>query len=196
MTEQDLDYVRQMYESGDDPWRISTGRYERRKRELLLASLPEDRYQRAFEPACASGALTGLLQPRCDILLAADVAERAVELTRLRVPDAEVVQLQVPQDWPGGQFDLIVLSEFGYYLPTADWAQLVTRVAESLAQSWTVVACHWRHPFAERLISTDELHAELAAALPGRLVTTIEDEDFRLEVWANSGSSLAERDDR
>lgn len=196
MTEQDLDYVEQMYESGDDPWRISTGWYEERKRDLLLAALPQRRYRRGFEPACAAGELTARLAERVDALVAVDVSRRAVELTRDRVPSVEARRMQVPQDWPEGRFDLIVLSEFGYFLPPACWRRLAARVADSLDRDWTVVACHWKHAFPERLSGTDELHETLAAALPGRSVSRLDDEDFRLDVWGAPGRSLAARDDR
>ncbi len=196
MPEQDLDYVEQMYRSADDPWRISTGRYEERKREILLACLPERRYQRIFEPGCAAGELTAQLIRRGEHVVAADVSERAVKLAQDRVPSADVRCLHTPQAWPEGRFDLIVLSEFGYYLPAEHWRLLIQRTVESLAEPWTVIACHWKHAFDRRLNETDWLHDELAAALPGRTVTRLEDEDFRLDVWSSVTPSLAERDDR
>lgn len=196
MPEQDLDYVAEMYAMGDDPWRIDSGFYERRKGELVLASLTRPRFERAFEPACAGGRLTERLAERCQEILAADVSARAVELTRARVPAARVEQLQVPQQWPAGTFDLVVLSEFGYYLPPADWSRLVTRTRDCLAPDWVVLACHWKHPFPKRLIETTELHAELSAQLPGRRALQLDDDDFALAVWTSAQATVAEQDRR
>lgn len=194
--EQDLAYVETMYASGDDPWRIDTGFYEQRRIELIRAGLPRPRFTRAFEPACASGRLTERLVDRCQELIAADISPRAVELTRSRVPAADVRQLGIPADWPDGRFDLIVLSEFGYYLPPADWKRVVERTRQSLADDWVVLACHWKHPFAERLNPTDWLHAHLAAALPGRRISHLDDEDFALDIWSSAPDSVAHRDNR
>ena len=196
MTEQDLDYVEQMYAASDDPWRIETGFYEARRLEILLACLPQSRFRRGFEPACASGRLTERLASRCDELLAADVSAQAVALTRTRVPNASVQQLQLPQDWPSGRFDLVVLSEFGYYLPRSEWLTVLERTRASLAPDWTVLACHWKHPFPKRLTETEWLHEQVAVELPGRLVLRLDDEDFRLDIFSSAPTTVAQRDDR
>ena len=52
------DYFARLYSESDDPWRISLGWYERRKRALLMASLPHERFSVVFEPGCSNGELT------------------------------------------------------------------------------------------------------------------------------------------
>jgi hypothetical protein len=187
---QDLDYIARMYASSPDPWRIGEGFYERRKRDVLLSCLPAERYRNAFEPACAGGELTVRLAERCDRLLACDVAEAAVGQTAARLADKPWVQVRrlfLPAQWPVEQrFDLVVLSEFGYFLPEPDWQEVVAGTAASLAANWTVLACHWRHDFARRLQPTDRLHELLHQALPGRRTVHLIDEDFRLEVWTSA----------
>ena len=64
------DYFEQRFRASDDPWSFRTRWYEKRKRELTLASLPRQRYQRVFEPACANGELSAQLAERSDALLA------------------------------------------------------------------------------------------------------------------------------
>jgi hypothetical protein len=59
------DYFAHLYADSDDPWRISTGWYEQRKRALLMASLPRERFAVGFEPGCSNGELTVLLASRC-----------------------------------------------------------------------------------------------------------------------------------
>jgi hypothetical protein len=42
---------------GNDPWDTGSW-YERRKRALMLAALPQERYGTALEPGCGTGELT------------------------------------------------------------------------------------------------------------------------------------------
>lgn len=199
MTERPADYLRRLYDAGPDPWRIGEGWYEQRKRQLLLACLPEQRYHSCFEPACGNGELSVLLADRCDRLLAGDLVEPAVERTALRLaarPAARARRMTVPADWPDETFDLIVLSEFGYYLPWPDWQAVVSRTAESVGGDWTVLACHWLPDFPERQAATEDLHAELADRLPGRRILQVRDEDFLLDVFTGRPGSLAAREGR
>ncbi len=181
------DYFDRLYADRDDPWDLSSSRYERRKRDLLLASLPRPRYRSGFEPGCALGVTTRELARRCDRLVAMDCAAAAVEQARARVlPSGQhvtVAQGLVPGDWPEGSFDLVVLSELLYYLDRADRLDVAARTIASLAPGADVAAVHWRHAFDEAASSGDEVHAELAerlctAGLRVR-VDHVED-DFRL----------------
>lgn len=188
------EYLHAMYARSDDPWQIGAGFYERRKREIVLACLPRQRFRSAFEPGCGTGELTLPLAERCDRLLAADLVPRAVQLARQRLGSSadkaggsgvELRQLGLP-DWPSERrFDLVVLSELGYYVSPSDWRNAIGRMAETLLEPWTVLACHWMRPFAERLQSTDEIHAAIGERLPGRRLLLLQDADFRLEVWSS-----------
>jgi len=98
-----LQYFDGLYAQSDDPWLLRERWYERRKRALTLAMLPDERYVRAFEPGCANGELTAALAPRCGALLAADLSEEAVALARRRVAHLSHVHVErraVPDDWP------------------------------------------------------------------------------------------------
>jgi SAM-dependent methyltransferase len=186
-------YFDRLYEQADDPWGLDERFYERRKRAVLVASLPRERFARAFEPGCAGGALTSLLADRCDEVLAADVAPRAVELTRARLADranVRVEQLQIPDDWPAGAFDLVVLSEVGYYSPDLD--ALARAAWTSLGPDGVLVACHWRHAADDHPHTAAEVHAALGA---GRATVVAHVEaDFVLEVWTADAMSVAERE--
>lgn len=199
----DLQYLQTLYDSGDDPWQISVGFYEHRKRCLLLESLTQQRYARAFEPGCASGELTAALAQRCDSVLAADANADAVRITADRlagVPSVQVRQLIVPAQWPTEtEFDLIVLSEIGYFMALQAWRELAAVATETLAATGTIVACHWRHAFAERRSQTPDLHDVLArscAQAEVRHCLQLQDEDFLLDVWTRSAMSPARREQR
>ncbi|RIJ44083.1 SAM-dependent methyltransferase, partial [Clavibacter lycopersici] len=73
------------YARAEDPWRVTTRWYERRKRLATLAALPDERYGRALEIGCSIGVTTAGLAERVDELLAVDVAPTAVERARARL---------------------------------------------------------------------------------------------------------------
>jgi SAM-dependent methyltransferase len=180
-----------------DPWGFESLWYEARKRDVLIACLPERRYARALEAGCATGMQTERLAARCDVLLAVDVAPRAIERTRSRLADQPHVDVRVaelPRDFPAGSFDLIVLSELGYFFAPQDWTDTVQRAAAALAEGGTIVACHWLRPFAERRMPTRQIHAEIARQ-PGlhRHVRHLEP-DFLLEVWSRNATPLRQRE--
>ncbi|MFT4070072.1 class I SAM-dependent methyltransferase [Paraburkholderia sp.] len=200
-------YFDELYRRSDDPWRLREGWYERRKRSLTLALLPRPRYRNVFEPGCANGELTVELAKRCDALLAADLHERAVTLARARVAGASsgspgspshvrVERRTVPREWPGeaGPFDLIVVSEFAYYLDAAELETLAARIAASLTTDGTLLACHWRRPFAEALESADRAHALFDARCGLARLAHHDEADLLIDVWSRDARSVAQRE--
>jgi len=179
-------YFDRMYAGDDDPWGFRSRWYEERKRALTLAALTRRRYRRVFEPGCSLGLLTEGLAQRADQVLATDVAEAVLRQARARLgqlPTVRVERIGVPQEWPSGTFDLILLSEMGYYLSDDDLATLATRAAASLDDGGTLLAVHWRHPVADYPLTGDDVHEVLGAAAGLRgLVRHVED-DFRLDLW-------------
>lgn len=183
-------YFDELYERAADPWGLDERFYERRKRELIMAALPRPRFANAFEPGCAAGLLTELLAARCDALLAWDCAEAALTQARRRLawaPHVRIERGRVPDDWPAAQFDLIVLSELGYYC--RDLSALLARMDASLAPDGVVVACHWRHPAAEHPQSAGTVHDALSTAW--QPVVHHVEEDFLLDVFSRTGESVA-----
>lgn len=186
-------YFDALYSRSDDPWRLRDRFYEQRKRDLMCAALPRRRFRRAFEPGCASGLLTARLAHRCDEVLACDVADRAVALARERLADLPYVRVEhrrIPEDWPTGQFDLVVLSEVGYYCPNLP--VLAERIRAALAPDGVVVACHWRHAAPDHPHCAGDVHRALGEGLC-RIVQHVE-EDFLLDVWTRTGESVARAD--
>lgn len=191
------DQIRSMFEASDDPWGFRSRWYEARKRALTLACLPSARYARGFEPGCANGELLAALAPRCDVLLASDGIAEAVSLARRRVADMPHVQVEqgwVPDDWPAGPFDLIVISELGYYLSEFQLTAFAQQARAALGAQGVLLACHWRHPVAGCPIAGDAVHEQLhdALAMP-RLVHHVE-RDLVLDVWSTDERSVAEKE--
>lgn len=184
----DAEYFENLYAESPDPWQLAEREYEQRKYGMTVSSLPRRRYRRAFEPGCSIGVLTALLATRCDELLATDPVAAPLERARRNVPDGHVTfqQGRVPDDWPAGTFDLVVLSELLYYLSAPDRLDVVERSVESLAPDGHLVLVHWRHPFEAATCTGDQAHADArASAALSSVVEHVED-DFRLEVFAIS----------
>lgn len=181
------EYFDDMYAAAEDPWGFETRWYEQRKHDLTVACLPRRRYRSAFEPGCSTGMLTRRLAPRCDRLLAVDIAAAPVRSARRRLadqPHVRVEQMHIPDQWPAGAgFDLIVLSELGYYFDDADFELLTTRVVEALEPGGTLVAVHWRPPVPEHVRGGDDVHRLLGDRDGLARTARHEEQDFLLDVF-------------
>lgn len=183
-------YFEALYERADDPWGLADRFYERRKRAMVLASLPRQRFSRVFEPGCATGLLTEQLAQRSDEVVAWDVVTAVARRTADRLADAGNVSVEprgIPVDWPAGAFDLIVLSEVGYYSP--DLGVLKTRIDDSLAHDGVLLACHWRHLAPDHSQTAEAVHTAVGTGLH-QVAGHVED-DFLLDVWSRSPISVA-----
>jgi len=182
-----LDAFTRRYRSRPDPWGVRTRWYERRKRALLGAMLPRERFARALEIGCGVGEFTAELAGRCDAVVAIDVAAEAVARTAERVaaqPHVQVVRADARTDLPAvapGHSDLVVLSEVGYYWSAAD-LEIVLDAIEA-AGADLIAACHWRHPVGDAPQSGDAVHAAIARRARTRLSRYL-DEDVVIEVFA------------
>ncbi|MBB4862172.1 SAM-dependent methyltransferase [Pseudomonas nitritireducens] len=179
-------YFDELYRGDPDPWAFRRSWYERRKRGLLLASLPRERFRSAYEPACANGETSAELAGRSDTLLCSDFSAEALALARQRLAGLDNVRLDrhdLPADWPAGGFDLIVLGELGYYLAPGDWLHTCQRAAASLAPDGVLVACHWRHPIEGCALAGDAVHGLLQRAMAAPPAVSHVERDFRLELW-------------
>lgn len=182
----DQTYFETLFAQSDDPWSFRTRWYERRKRDLCMAMLPRQHYARIFEPACANGELSVLLAARSDSLLAQDLNPRAVALANERLApfaQARAEQAELPQGWPEGQFDLIVLGEIGYYLTAEQWQAVVERARASLTPQGGLLACHWLPPIAECPQTGREVHDLLHRHLGMHRLARHEEGAFLLEYW-------------
>jgi len=178
-------YFADMYAGAEDPWGFRSRWYEQRKRDVTLAALTRPRYRRAFEPGCSIGVLTAALADRCDDVVAADVDERAVTTARdslAPLGNVRVERLSLPQEWPDGMFDLVVISEVAYYLGPAELDQLLDCAVGSLEPHGTLLACHWRHPVPDYPATGDEVHHRLLARPELDQAVSHLEEDFRLDL--------------
>jgi SAM-dependent methyltransferase len=187
-------YFDQMFAGNDDPWAFRQRWYERRKRALTLAVLTRARYTSIFEPGCANGELSAELAARCDRLLCCDTANAAVTLAKKRLAgfsNVQVEECRLPEHWPSGQFELIVLSELCYYLDAADLERLVDRCLEALTDDGQLLACHWRPPIEGCPQTAVQVHTLLQQRLGLHSLVRHHEEDFLLDLWGRDAASVA-----
>jgi LmbE family N-acetylglucosaminyl deacetylase/SAM-dependent methyltransferase len=164
-------------------WDFEGSWYEQRKRAVTVSALPRARFRSALELGCATGVLTRAIAERADSVLGIDIAEAPLAAARATAPAATFARMTVPDEWPTGSFELIVLSEIGYYLSPTDLDRTIDRMAASLDEDGVLLACHWRHPDTEAVSSGDAVHARLRERWPRAATVTHVEEDFVLEVF-------------
>lgn len=186
------------YAGTRDPWGFESRWYERRKQAITLAALPRARFGSVLELGCSVGVFTEQLAGRADTVRAVDISEEPLRIARERLAGrAEVTfeQLAVPRQWPLGAFDLIVLSEVGYFCSTADLRRLLERCRSSLTADGVLLACHWRHPVDRYPLTGDAVHAQLARVAGLQRTVNHVEYDFVLEVFEpRPARSVAQRE--
>jgi Nodulation protein S (NodS) len=189
-------YFDDMFAKSDDPWKFQSRWYERRKRALTLACLPAERYVSGFEPGCANGELSARLATRCERLLVSDGIDKAVALSRERLKghsNIEVRKAWVPKDWPRDKFDLIVISEFLFYLQPEMVEEIARKAQETLMPGGVIVACHWRRQIEHCVVTGDSAHDMLDRCIDLPKQCHVLEPSLRLDVWS-AGPSAAEKD--
>lgn len=190
------DYFEDLYSVSPDPWDYRNNGYEKRKREILLASLQKPSYDCIFEAGCSNGETSRYLAPRTRRLFCCDSAAGAVSLCQeklLPFAHASVFQAVLPHGWPPLKADLIVFSEMGYYLDTGDLLLSIEKISEMLTDEGEIIACHWKKRISGCQHSGNEVHQMMDRHLAlGKLVEH-EEADFILSSWSRDGRSSAVR---
>lgn len=135
-----------LYADRADPWRAHCW-YERRKRDVLLASLPRERYRAGFEPGCGTGALTVELAERCERLHATEPVAEAAHTARRNAaghPGVRVAERALPAGVPDDGLDLAVFSEVLYYLDDRTVGATLDATLRALRPGGDLVLAHWR----------------------------------------------------
>ncbi|KUM35303.1 PIG-L family deacetylase [Arthrobacter sp. EpRS71] len=175
----------EVHSKEDDPWSYTTSWYERRKRALTLAALPEESYESGLELGCSIGTLSEELAQRCRHFLGVDASSAALAQATERLsrfPSAVTRHLTMPRQWPEGTFDLVVLSETGYYLSPDELTELLARIEASTRPGGTLVLCHWRHPISGWQLDAEAVHAMARHHLGWPTHGLYREKDFMLEI--------------
>lgn len=189
------DTLDRLHRDEPDPWRTASSRYEIDKRAATLAALPPRRFARALDVGCSIGLLTQQLAERADEVEALDASPAALEAARERLahlPHVRLHRARVPDDWPPGRFDLVVVSEVGYFLSPAALAGLVDAVRDSIAADGVVALCHWRHDIHGWPLTADRVHRAFAAGLgAGAHARRQATDDYLLDVYERTPGGAA-----
>ncbi len=180
------DFFEAKYKRDLDPWHFETSAYEQARYDTIMRALGGRRYARGFEPGCSVGALTVRLARLCDHLHAIDVSPTAVARAQQRCAPCANVHLAVgslADPLREGAFELVVLSEVGYYFPEAELSLIGRHLVAHLEPGGVLLAAHWLGHSADHRLSGDRVH-EILSALSGlehahadRLT------GFRLDCW-------------
>ncbi|MEO6363894.1 MAG: class I SAM-dependent methyltransferase [Caldimonas sp.] len=157
-------YFDRIYAADPDPWSFASSEYERSKYAATLDALPRAAYERAFEIGCSIGILTEQLAARCRHLLAVDVSQAALDQARDRCAallQVELRLMEVPNELPSGEFDLILVSEVGYYWVLADLRRALDWMCGALRSGGDLVLVHWTPVVSDYPLAGDDVH-ELA----------------------------------
>ena len=164
-------YFETMYAENSDPWDFETSAYEVAKYAATLRALPRPLYDNAFEIGCSIGVLTERLAARCRRLLSVDVSEQALSTARARcrdLPHVHFEQRSIPAEFPDETFDLILVSEVGYYWSRPDLEKARTQFEAWLAPEGHLLLVHWTPYVDDYPLTGDAVHQAFLDASRGR----------------------------
>lgn len=179
------------YRTAEDPWDFAIDPYELGRYRDVMVHVDPDRHRRVFEPGCSIGVLTEMLGGRCEVVDASDLSEVAVQRARRRCAHLPGVTIEVGHlsDPPAHNYELIVLSEVGYYLTEPELERAIEVLTERLTPGGRLIAAHWIGMSADHRLRGHRVHDLLADALPTwvlahHAVHLDESHDgYRLDVW-------------
>lgn len=180
----------EMYDGGPDPWNNVDSFYEERRRALILAMLGAPRYGHVLELGCADGFLTAALIERADEVTSFDTSARAVAAARKHAARATVNRGDLPHIIPTGPptFDLIVLSEVGYFLTATELLATLRLAQAALAPGGELLLCHWQHPTQRVPLDGALVHQQAHDFLGVAPRASHCDGDLRIEIWGDAPS--------
>ncbi|MFD2740083.1 class I SAM-dependent methyltransferase [Sulfitobacter aestuarii] len=123
-----IEHLHRIYADSDDPWNFAESAYEQGKFRATAAALSRPHYAAALEIGCGNGALARHLAPRCASYTGIDAVAKAIAAARRALPNARFEQRFFPCPLPPGAFDLIIISEFLYFLSPPDILDLAERI--------------------------------------------------------------------
>jgi SAM-dependent methyltransferase len=164
-------YFDALYQTDPDPWKFATSAYEAEKYAATIAALPR-RYNSALEIGGSIGVLTQKLAGVCAAVLSIDVSPVAQSQAIYRCRDLPQVRfeiMQFPQSAPTEKFDLILVSEVGYYWCSEDLQIAQQRIFELLEPNGQLLLVHWLPRTPDYPLTGDEVHDYFLQFVPTQL---------------------------
>ncbi|HXP09694.1 MAG TPA: SAM-dependent methyltransferase [Acidobacteriaceae bacterium] len=183
-----VDHFERLYQDNPDPWNFKTSAYEHQKYEATLSALGTRRFEMALEVGCSIGILTRRLASRCDRLLGVDFVPAAVAMARSRcapLPGVSIEQMQIPQQWPEGKFDLILFSEVLYFLDEEDLRETCDHTLRSLLPGGLVLLVNYTGKTDDPINGDEAASVFIKASFPDlRPILQSRDSLYRLDLLA------------
>jgi SAM-dependent methyltransferase len=182
-------FFERMYRANSDPWNFATSAYEQGRYQTVIDALNSRRYERAFEPGCSVGELTARLAEICDEVEAMDISRTAVKQAQARCRNLANVRIAcgaLPDVPVHGDFDLMVLSEIGYYFEADALNRMVDELLKRLRCSGTLLATHWLGISSDHVLSGDRVHEILRSVDGIALEHSERHAGFRLDRWVRT----------
>lgn len=182
-------YFDEIYERSADPWSFASSAYEAAKYKETLACLPRTLYTNGLEVGCSIGVLTGQIALRCTALLAVDVSSRALQSAKQRCAGLGNVRfacMELPGTMPDGSFDLVVVSEVGYYWKQTDLELAITLLSQRQPRGGHLILVHFTPAVADYPLTGDAVHELWLARPEWSLLYQRRHETYRLDVLQRS----------
>jgi hypothetical protein len=109
-----------------------------------------------------------------------------VAAARERLSDRKHLVIErrtLPEEMPGGPFDLIVASEILYYYSKEQMLVTLRSFERELAQGGALLAVHWRRETKTYPLQGDEVHDLLLEHTRLHNIKTIYEPDYRLDLF-------------
>jgi SAM-dependent methyltransferase len=181
------EFFEALYQQNPDPWQFATSEYEAQKYAVTLNALPRDRYRSGFEIGGSIGILTEQLAGKCEWLLSVDVSTIAQQQAIDRCAHLANIDFQivsVPQQFPTADFDLIVLSEVGYYWCLEDLKTAQNLILDRLETGGHLLLVHWIVDARILPLTGDRVHDTFIELVPDRFehLKSLTEQKYRLDL--------------
>jgi LmbE family N-acetylglucosaminyl deacetylase/phospholipid N-methyltransferase len=185
-------YFDKLYQQQTDPWNFEQSAYENEKYQETLKVL-DAHYNSALEIGCSVGVLTNQLAARCAKLLAVDISEKPLKIAEKRCENQQQVTfkaLDISKEFPKNghdAYDLILISEMGYYLTEDKLLELYQNCQKNLNNQGQILLVHWTGFVEEYPLSGKEVHRLFEKYNAEEMVfselATITRSEYELVLW-------------
>ena len=182
------DFFEALYQQNPDPWQFATSEYEAQKYATTLDALPNSLYQSGFEIGGSIGVLTEQLAKRCHSLLSVDVSEipqrQAIDRCQ-HLDNIRFKLMSIPDRFPDEYFDLVVLSEVGYYWSLPDLIKAQRLILERMRPQGHLILVHWTVDARVLPLTGDAVHDAFVGLVPDRLkhIKNLTAPQYRLDLF-------------
>ncbi len=181
-------YFEALYGNNPDPWQFKTSEYEAQKYTATIAALTKQQYKSALEIGGSIGVLTEKLAPMCESLLTLEVSKIAQNQAKERcqhLPHIRFKIMRVPEQFPQEMFDLVLISEVGYYWCWEDLQKAQQHIIEKLEPGGQLLLVHWTQFARDYPLNGDEVHDSFFELTPTLLrhLKGMREEEYRLDLF-------------